>query len=71
MDLDGEIDNLEAKGMTIGVYPPLFNYLRKYGMYVIRFFKNYKWRYVIIDDRIPCYKSGYGQKEIVFGKCRS
>jgi len=68
---DGEISNNEAKGMTSGVYPPMFHYLRKYGMYVFRFFKNYKWRYVIIDDRVPCYKRGYGEPEIVFGKCRS
>ena len=68
---DDEISNYEAKGMTSGVYPPMFHYLRKYGMYVFRFFKNYKWRYVIIDDRLPCYKRGYGEPEIVFGKCRS
>ena len=57
--------------MTSGVYPPLFHYLRKYGMYVFRFFKECKWVYVIIDDRIPCYKRGYGDPEIVFGRCRS
>ena len=70
-NMDDEIDNNEAKGMTSGVYPPMFHYLRKYGMFVFRFFKNYRWRYVIIDDRIPCYKRGYGEPEIVFGKCRS
>ncbi len=68
---DDQISNYEAKGMTSGVYPPMFHYLRKYGMYVFRFFKNYKWRYVIIDDRLPCYKRGYGEPDIVFGKCRS
>lgn len=39
-------------------------------MYVMRFFKNYKWRYVIIDDRLPCYNRGYGDPELVFGKCK-
>ena len=68
---DDEINNNEAKGMTSGVYPPMFHYLRKYGMYVFRFFKNYRWRYVIVDDRLPCYKKNYGEPEIVFGKCRS
>lgn len=54
--------------MIEGVYPPMFHYLRKYGMYVMRFFKDYEWRYVIIDDRIPCYKKDYGTtKDIVFG----
>ncbi len=47
--------------MTSGVYPPMFHYLRKYGIYVFRFFKECAWRYVIIDDRIPCYKKGYGE----------
>jgi len=40
-------------------------------MYVFRFFKNYQWRYVIIDDRLPCYKRGYGEPELVYGKCRA
>jgi len=57
--------------MRMGVYPPMFHYLRKYGMYVMRFFKNYGWRYVIIDDRLPCYNRGYGEPELVFGKCKS
>ena len=68
---DGKIDDKEAKGMTMGCYPPMFHYLRKYGMYVFRFFKNYGWRYVIIDDKLPCYKKNYGEPELVFGRCRS
>jgi hypothetical protein len=68
---DGLIDNDEAAAMTSGVYPPMFHYLRKYGMYVFRFYKNNGWRYVIIDDRLPCYKKSYGDKELVFGRCRS
>jgi hypothetical protein len=35
-------------------------------MYVMRFFKEFEWRYVIIDDRIPCYKSN---NMPVFGRC--
>ncbi len=68
---DGVISNYEASGMTAGVYPPMFHYLRKHGMYVFRFFKNYSWIYVIIDDKLPCYKRSYGDPEIVFGHCRS
>ena len=68
---DGQIDNKEAKAMTSGVYPPMFHYLRKYGMYVFRFFKDQGWRYVIVDDRLPCYKKDYGDKDLVFGRCRS
>ena len=68
---DESISNEEAQGMTTGVYPPMFHYLRKYGMYVFRFYKNYGWRYVIIDDRLPCYNKAYGDKDLVFGRCRS
>ena len=37
-----------------GVYPPLFHCYRYKGMYVFRFFKNFQWLYVIVDDRLPC-----------------
>jgi len=70
-DDDDLITNQEATAMTTGVYPPMFHYLRKYGMYVFRFFKNQGWRYVIIDDRLPCYNKTYGDKDLVFGRCRS
>lgn len=34
-------------------------------MYVMRFYKDFGWRYVVIDDRI-CMK----QTECIYGKCR-
>lgn len=37
-----------------GVYPPLFHCYRRKGLYVFRFFKNFKWIYVVVDDRLPC-----------------
>mmetsp|Transcript_40674 Transcript_40674/g.36121 ORF Transcript_40674/g.36121 Transcript_40674/m.36121 type:complete len:114 (-) Transcript_40674:1171-1512(-) len=59
--------------MQIGLYCPMFHYLKKYGIYVIRFFKNYGWRYVIIDDRLPAYQyeGKSGSPDLVFGKCRN
>lgn len=54
------------KQMAEGVYPPIFRMYEKYGIYVFRFFKNFEWRYVIIDDRIPCYKAN---KLPVFARC--
>lgn len=33
----------------------------------MRFFKEFSWRYVIIDDRLPCGKSN---GEPVFGRCK-
>jgi Ca2+-binding EF-hand superfamily protein len=68
-----EISDTEAQGMTKGMYCPMFHFLRKYGIYVIRFFKNYSWRYVIIDDKLPCFEAcGDSSKpDLIFGKCRN
>lgn len=52
--------------MMTGVYPPCFHFLAKYGIYVMRFFKNFGWKYVVIDDRM-CVKD----REYVFGNCRA
>lgn len=40
--------------MSEGVYPPMFHFLSKYGIFIFKFYKNFEWRYVIIDDKIPC-----------------
>jgi calpain, invertebrate len=37
---------------------------RKKGLYVFRFYKNFNWVYVIVDDRLPCENS-----KPVFGRC--
>lgn len=64
MGPDFYVDEEIAEKFFQGVYPPIFYYYRKKGIYVFRFFKDFKWRYVIIDDRIPCFK--YNKKP-VFG----
>lgn len=51
--------------MSMGVYPPVFHFLSKYHIYVFRFFKDFAWRYVLIDDKICC-----KDDHIVYGKCR-
>ena len=53
---------------TKGVYPPIFHMYRKFNMYVLRFFKDFKWRYVVIDDRLPMRDLG-GTYNYIFGKC--
>ncbi len=53
IDLSKEISDEDVYGLTLGIYPPMFHYLRQYGIYVFRFFKNYAWKYVIIDDFLP------------------
>jgi len=62
------LDADTASMLSSGVYPPIFHKYRRKSIYVIRFFKNNAWRYVIIDDRLPTYK---GNQQLVFGKCTS
>ena len=40
-----------------GVMPPFFHFLKDFGIYVFRFYKNDSWIYVTIDDRIPILQS--------------
>ena len=47
------IDKELATLLSNGVYPPIFHRFRSIGLYVLRFFKNFQWIYVVIDDRIP------------------
>lgn len=49
-----------------GVYPPIFHIYRKKGMYIFKFYKNFQWLYVLIDDRLPYDTEG---EELVFGRC--
>ena len=75
--LDGKLqgkngDNLsneEVHELLSGVYPSLFHYFSKFGLYVLRFFKDYDWRYVIIDDRLPCYGEANQDPQLVFASC--
>ena len=69
---DGKIDEEEIKMMSEGIYPPIFHSFASKGIYCFRFFKNFKWRYVLIDDRLPCH-AVYNQnqtKKLVFAHCR-
>lgn len=65
-DEDFEVDEEIAEHLCEGVYPPLFHIYATKGIYVFRFFKEFKWRYVIIDDMIPCFSA---TKKPVFGRC--
>ena len=69
---DGKIDEEEIKMMSEGIYPPIFHSFATKGIYCFRFFKNYKWRYVLIDDRLPCH-AVYNRnqtKKLIFAHCR-
>jgi calpain len=65
-----EISNEEVMQMNSGLYPPIFHHFKKYGIFVIRFFKNFAWRYVVIDDKLPCHKNySTNENELIFGCC--
>jgi len=70
MEYDSQmiIDKNIADLMSKGVYPPIFHKFRNRGLYIIRFYKNFEWVYVIIDERIPVDKT---TKKPVFGRCQS
>ena len=46
-------DKTTVENCSNGVYPPLFHRFRTVGLYVMRFFKDFRWRYVVIDDKLP------------------
>ncbi len=43
--------------LFFGLHPKIFHFFESYGIYVIRFYINGKWVYVITDDKIPCDKN--------------
>lgn len=60
------IDKQIASALSKGVYAPIFHRFRLRGLYVIKFFKNFKWVYVLVDDRLPVNKE---TGRPVFGSC--
>ena len=63
MMVDKEIASLLSKG----VYPPIFHKYRDVGLYVLRFFKNFQWIYVVVDQRVIVDKR---TRTPVFGHCK-
>lgn len=51
------VDRDMSEKFCQGVYAPIFHKFRTENIYVLRFFKEFAWRYVIIDDRLPCFKA--------------
>jgi hypothetical protein len=66
-DVDMIIDKDIASILDNGVYPPIFHKYRSKGIYVFRFFKNFEWVYVLVDQRIPMKAK---TSKPVFGRCR-
>lgn len=69
--LNSNLDESKYSKLMDGVYPLMFHCFAKYGLYVFRFFKDCVWRYVIIDDRLPCYSGTEENPELIFARCDS
>ena len=70
---DKKIDEEESVMLSTGIYPPIFHSFRKKGIFCFRFFKDFKWRYVLVDNRLPCNKI-YNENQIptlLYGQCRA
>jgi len=67
----GKIDDAVAQKLVSGLYPTIFHFLQKFGIYVFKFFKDYAWRFVIIDDRLPCYSGNDQEPDLIFARCDS
>ena len=68
LDPDMVIGHSLTQKLSSGVWPPIFHRFREIGLYVLRFFKNFQWVYVIVDERIPVDKD---TKMPVFGRCKN
>jgi hypothetical protein len=56
-DPDMIVDKEIAMLMCNGIYAPIFHKFRTRGLYILRYFKNMEWIYVMIDDRLPIDKN--------------
>lgn len=69
---DGIIDEEENLMLSTGVYPPIFHCFRIKNIFCFKFFKDFKWRYVIIDDRLPCRKVTRNQiPKLIYARCKN
>lgn len=65
------VDKHTVSGLFTGVYPPIFHCLAARGLYVLRFFKDCVWRYVIVDGRLPVFTPQGRPPYYVFGHCKN
>ena len=50
---DKNLDSEKYAMLSTGIYPPIFHSFRKKGIFSFRFFKNFIWRYVLVNNRHP------------------
>lgn len=46
-------DDKFAENFTFGIFPQMFRYFNRYGLYVFKFFKQFKPVYIVVDDLFP------------------
>lgn len=56
---------IDPEDISKGLYPKLFHFLSKYGIFVIKFNKMHRDVYVVIDDRFCTYNN-----KLLFAECR-
>lgn len=61
------VDAGVSTSFSMGAFPPIFHEFAKKGIYVIRVFNDFKWRYVIIDDRFPV---SISEGKLIYGHCK-
>jgi calpain len=72
-DPDMIVDKEISFNLSRGIFPPIFHKFRSRGIYVLRYFKNFEWIYVIIDERLPVKIETTDEGEnmkLVFGGCK-
>jgi calpain, invertebrate len=59
------------KELHSGVWAKIFHHFETFGIYVIKFHKDFKTKYVIIDDRLPCVQRTLSSRkiELIFSQC--
>jgi hypothetical protein len=71
-DPDMIVDKEISTNLSKGIFPPIFHKFRSRGIYVLKYFKDFKWIYVIIDERLPVktVTTDKGKEyKLVFGGC--
>lgn len=60
------LDATQINEFSKGVFPALFHRFIENRIYCLRFFKDFSWRYVVIDDTLPVNRD---TDEILFARC--
>lgn len=69
---NSKLDDKMMGRLLQGVRPALFQFLEKFGLFVFKFMKNYRWWYVIVDDALPVDANRMeAELSLQFARCNS